>query len=60
MGGVCVNFLDRLTLEDVSNGVGFCVKGSSVRWSTNSRCYWNNHTKIGIIGVFRIGAHIVF
>lgn len=59
MDGVCVNFLDRLTLEDVSNGMRICVKRSSVRWSTNSRCYWNNYAKIGIMGVFGIGAHIV-
>ena len=56
---MCVNFLDSLTLEGVSNGVGFWVKRSSVRWSTILGGIGIGIANIRMMGVFIIDAHIV-
>lgn len=46
------HFLDTMTLVDVLNGLGFCVKGSSVRCNVHLRQFLNLLVKMGIIEGF--------
>ena len=46
------HFLDTLTLVDVPNVLGFCVKGTSVRCNVDSRQYLNILVKMRIMEGF--------
>ena len=38
---MCFYYLNRLTFVSVSTGLGFCVRGSSIRCNEVVRQYWN-------------------